>query len=214
MLEVALAALFAAAIGVVLLLWGYRSFLILLPVFGFFAGFWLGAQGVHWIFGDGFLSTVTGWVAGVILGILAAIFSYLFYELAIAVVAGVVTLGLTTGLLESFGLNTTWVLTLVGLAAGVLAVIAVLRLDLQRYLVMALTAIAGANAILLALLLVLGRVGVSEVTSAGTAVRPVLGDSLFWLAVWVALVAAGVWFQSRNDRRWRFEKMRYVEGWG
>ena len=38
---------------------GYRLFLVLLPIWGFFFGFGLGAQTVQALFGDGFLATTT-----------------------------------------------------------------------------------------------------------------------------------------------------------
>ena len=44
------------AIGVAFCFWGFRVFLILLPIWGFFAGFLVGANGVEYILGDGFLA--------------------------------------------------------------------------------------------------------------------------------------------------------------
>ena len=38
--------LLAALVGVGLLLYGYRAFFVLLPVFGFFGGFWMGAESI------------------------------------------------------------------------------------------------------------------------------------------------------------------------
>ena len=74
-----LAVLFAAIIGIGFLLWGYRIFLVMLPIWGFFAGFWLGAGGISLFLGQGFLATVTGWVVGFALGVIGAVLSYLFY---------------------------------------------------------------------------------------------------------------------------------------
>jgi hypothetical protein len=44
MLQVIVASFFALLIGMAFLLYGYRLFLVMLPIWGFFAGFWLGAQ--------------------------------------------------------------------------------------------------------------------------------------------------------------------------
>ena len=60
----AIGGMLALFFGTVLLLGGYRFFLILLPILGFFFGFGLGAQTVQALFGGGFLSTVTGWIVG------------------------------------------------------------------------------------------------------------------------------------------------------
>ena len=42
----------AIGIGLAFAFWGFRVFLILLPIWGFFAGFLLGANGVEYLFGD------------------------------------------------------------------------------------------------------------------------------------------------------------------
>ena len=70
-----LAVLFAAILGLVFLLWGYLVFLVMLPIWGFFAGFWLGAAGLSLFLGQGFLATVTGGIVGFILGLIGAVLS-------------------------------------------------------------------------------------------------------------------------------------------
>ena len=52
-IEGLLLGLLAVAIGLAFAFYGFRVFLILLPIWGFFAGFLLGANGVEYIFGDG-----------------------------------------------------------------------------------------------------------------------------------------------------------------
>jgi hypothetical protein len=66
---------------------GYRLFLILLPIWGFFFGFGLGAQTLQAIFGVGFLSTISSWVVGLIVGLIFAVLSYLFYIVAVALLS-------------------------------------------------------------------------------------------------------------------------------
>ena len=75
MLQVIFAALFAFLIGLAFLLYGYRLFLVMLPIWGFFAGFWLGAQTIAMLLGGGFLATTTGWVVGFATGLLLAVLS-------------------------------------------------------------------------------------------------------------------------------------------
>ncbi len=41
MWQTLLLSLLALGVGLLLLLWGYRAFLVMLPIFGFFAGLWL-----------------------------------------------------------------------------------------------------------------------------------------------------------------------------
>ena len=63
-IEGLLIGLLAIAIGMAFAFYGFRVFLILLPIWGFFAGFLLGANGVSYILGGadaGAFATVTGW---------------------------------------------------------------------------------------------------------------------------------------------------------
>ncbi|MGD8586106.1 MAG: hypothetical protein PVJ75_12205, partial [Chloroflexota bacterium] len=71
--------LIALFVGAAICFGGYRWFLILLPVWGFFFGFGLGAQSIQILLGVGFLATVSGWLVGFIVGLLFAVLSYLFY---------------------------------------------------------------------------------------------------------------------------------------
>src|SRR5512137_206617 len=75
----------ALLFGLVLAFAGYRLFLILLPIWGFFFGFGLGAQSIQALFGDAFLATITSWVVGFIVAAVFAILAYLFYVAAVAI---------------------------------------------------------------------------------------------------------------------------------
>ena len=81
-----LAILFAAILGAMFLVAGYRIFLVMLPFWGFFGGFWFGAAGVSLFLGQDFLTTATGWVVGFILGLIGTLVSYMFYDLAVGLV--------------------------------------------------------------------------------------------------------------------------------
>ena len=83
------AGLIGTMFGVLLAFFGYRLFLVLLPIWGFFFGFLLGAETVQWLFnGTGLLVDVTGWVVGLVVGAIFAVLSYLFYIAAVAIIAG------------------------------------------------------------------------------------------------------------------------------
>lgn len=214
MLVTLLAALFALGLGVALLLWGYRIFLVLLPIFGFFAGLWVGAQAVTLLFGDGFLATVTGLVVGFIAGLICAIFSYLFYAFGVALVAAIIGGSLAIGLLQAIGITANLILIPAAIVAGIVVALLVMVFNVQKYVVIALTAIAGANALILAPLLLFGRVSLDSLQGAGNAVRPVLADSWFWLLVWIIIAAVGIFYQIRSNRPWTWNPDYYVEGWG
>lgn len=213
MLQSLLLVLFAAGIGVVLLLWGYRAFLVLLPVFGFFAGFWFGAEVTSLILGKGFLADVTGFVAGVAVGLVVAVLAYIFYAIAVGIVAAMLGYGLGSGLMQAHSPDAAWMTVLAGVVFAVAVLILVFWLNLQKYTVIALTAIAGANSLVLAVLLLLGRVTAGDEQGAGNSIQPVLQDGWFWSLVWLAIAAAGVVYQIRTDGEYAFDSEEYVTGW-
>lgn len=214
MFQVLFASLFALLLGAAFCLWGYRIFLVLLPVWGFFAGFWLGASSITLLLGEGFLATTTGWIVGFVAGILLALFSYLFYALGVALIAGVAGYAIGTGLMAAIGITANWLLILVGLIVAVAIMVATFRFNLQKYVIIALTSIGGANAVILGVLLLFNRVGLDRVRGAGNAIQPVLADSWFWAIAWLVVAAGAIFYQVRSNSAYRWQKEDYVQGWG
>ncbi|MEA3334922.1 MAG: DUF4203 domain-containing protein [Chloroflexota bacterium] len=214
MIQTLFLSLFALGIGIVLLLWGYRAFLVLLPIFGFFAGLWLGAHAISLIFGNGFFAGVTGLVVGLVAGVIFALLSYLFYAAAIGLIAAAIGYGLGAGFMQAIGVDATLLVVLAGVAVAVIVALLVYVFNIQKYVVIALTALAGANAIVLAPLLLFGRVSADQVQGAGNAISPVLQDSWLWLAVWIAIAIAGIVYQIRSNRAYVFTVDDYESGWG
>jgi Domain of unknown function (DUF4203) len=213
MLVEILAGAFAFVLGLALLFYGYRSFLVLLPVFGFFAGLWVGAQIIEALFGNGFFADVTGFVVGGLLGLAFAILSYLFYELAVIIIAAAIGYALGVGFMQALSVDAAWLQVLVGAVVAVVVAFLAWRFDLQRYVITALTAIAGANAVLLGPLLIFNQIEIENVTTVGNAIQPVLKDSWFWLLVWAAIAIVGFLYQIRHDRPYTFSPDDYVTTW-
>jgi hypothetical protein len=208
------AVLFALVVGAAFCMYGYRIFLVLLPVWGFFAGFWLGAHVMQLLFGSGFLATTSGWMVGIAVGLVLSVLSYLFYLLGVAMVAAVVGYGIGAGLMGALGISAPLLVVLVGVIVAIVVMAATLLFNLQQYVVTALTALGGANAVLLGVLLLLGRVSLDSVVTAGSAIRPVLQDSWFWALAWIVIAVAGIVYQIRTNRAYAFSQDRYMEGWG
>lgn len=214
MLTVFLAALFSLLLGLALCFGGYRFFLVMLPVFGFFAGFWLGAEATTLIFGGGFLATTTGYVVGFVVGLVGALLSYLFYFLGVALLAGSFGWALGTGFMAALGFQSGFLTFIVALVAALVLLGLTLGLNLQKYAIIAITAIGGANAIVLSALLLLGRVSIETLRTAGNSIGPVLQDSWFWLVVWLIVAVAGIVVQIRANRSYSYSHEQYVEDWG
>ena len=82
--EIFCMSMIALLVGLIIAFNGYRLFLVLLPIWGFFFGFGLGAQTIQALFGGGFLATTTSWVVGFVVALVFAVLSYLFYMVAVA----------------------------------------------------------------------------------------------------------------------------------
>jgi hypothetical protein len=214
LLSTLVAAAFAAALGAAMLLVGYRIFLVLLPILGFFAGFWLGAEAVALILGTGFLATTLAWVVGFVVGLVAAVLSYLFFKLGIAIVAAGIGAALGAGFMAALGFETGFLATIVVLICAIAAAVLAVLFRIDKYAIIAITAISGANALLLSVLLLIGKVSVEELPTSGNSIRPILQDSWFWLIVWLVVAVAGFVVQVRYNRDYDFTPDRYIEGWG
>lgn len=213
MIQAIFLALFAAFFGVVLCLWGYRIFMVMLPIWSFFAGLWMGMTGVALIFGDGFLSGVTGLTLGVTLGIALALLSWPFFEIGAAILGAIIGAWLGAGFMHALGFSAGTLTSLVALICAAAAGVFTYINNWQKYVVIILTAIFGANAIILAILLALGRVSVAGLQGAGTAIHPVLQDSWFWSWAWLLLLVIGIWVQTRNYREVTFDNREFVKYW-
>lgn len=126
--------LFALLIGAVLLFSGYRLALILLPIWGFFAGFWAGAGAITALFGDGFLSTVLSWVVGFVIALLFAVLSYLYWYVAVVLLGASVGASLGSGLMALFGVDPGFLMGLVALLVAVVFAIGTMLLRVPKYL--------------------------------------------------------------------------------
>src|SRR5215204_2217083 len=99
-LEGLIVGLFAILIGAAFCFAGFKWFLILLPIWGFLAGFVFGSNLVFHIFGadHGFFESALAIVVGLIAGVAFAVLSYLYYYFA------VILLGASLGYLLGVGL--------------------------------------------------------------------------------------------------------------
>jgi len=176
--------------GLVVCFAGFRLFVVLLPLWGFFAGFLASAQAIQQLFGGGFLSTVGSWVFGFVIGILFAVAAYFFYYAAVAILAGTVGYEIGVGLMAGLGINAGVLQFIIGLIVAAALIAAVVFFNLPKVFVVGLTALAGASMILSGILIALGRVSLNELQwgLVGAFVR----SSWLWSLVFLAIVAIGV----------------------
>ena len=213
MLATIFVVLLAALIGLAALLWGYRFFLVLLPIWGFFAGLWLGVTGTTMLLGDGFFWTASGIIIGVIIGLIAAVLSYLFFLVGVAIFTAAIGGMLGSGLMGALGFDPGFLTTIVTILSAVAAAFLALIWNLQKYVITALTAVGGAALLVTAFMLLFGQVNLPDV-QAGNLLEPIFASSWVWILAWLVLCVVGFVFQIRRDREFQFSKEQYIENWG
>jgi len=189
----------AVAIGLAFAFWGFRVFLVLLPIWGFFAGFLLGAQGVTYLFDDGFLATTMGWVVGFLLGLLFAVLSYLYYWVAVILLGGALGYQLTLGLLHWIGFEADGLIAFIlAIAGGAVFAVGFFLLQMPAVLVIVATAISGAGATLAGVAIGLGLIDLEHMQGGIFGVHKYV--DLGWIAIiaGIALAFAGAIYQTRT----------------
>ena len=130
--EILCMATIALLFGLAVVFMGYRLFLVLLPIWGFFAGFVLGAQTIDFLFNTGLFATVTGWVVGFFVGLIFAVLSYLFYFIAVGIVSFSLGYGATVGILAWIGLDTGFLIWIIAVVVGIVVALWRLRASIYR----------------------------------------------------------------------------------
>jgi hypothetical protein len=132
-----------------------------------------------------------------------AVSSYVFYLGAVAIVGGALGYALATGLLMALGLDFGLLVWTVGVVAWLVIGAAVILLNVQKYAVIAATALLGAGVIVGTFLFLFGGLPPAEL--AQNPVRHVLQTSPFWMLVFLALAALGAVAQFVTTRRWEID---------
>jgi hypothetical protein len=191
----------ALLFGLALAFAGYRLFIELLPIWGFYYGFGLGAQSIQELFGEAFLATVTSWIVGFIVAAVFAVLAYLFYLAAVAIASFSLGYTATVGLLTALGLPLAggliaWIIAVV---VGVALAFVVLRFNIQKWVIEFGTAFLGAGAVVGVFVLLFGGPAAQVLENP---VKFVLNSSPFWLIVFIVLGIAGFVLQYMHNRSW------------
>lgn len=191
----------ALAVGAMFCFRGYLAMRVIIPIWGAFVGFMLGAGLVASFTNEGFLGSLLAWLVGPGAAIVFAALAYLYYE--VSVLLGMSSIGFVIGtsIMGALGVRWSWLIVLVGVLAGLgLAMVALVG-DLPMTLLTFLTALAGAATVVTGLLLLVDVVSVSDFTSGTTTQR--LGDDWWWTAIFVGLAVVGIVAQLRHTARRR-----------
>jgi hypothetical protein len=198
----------ALVVGAGFAFYGFKFFLILLPLWAFVVGFAAGAQAMSVLFGEGFLATIVGWVIGFITGAVFAVISYLFYWAAVVLLGMAVGYQLGVGFMALLSL-TGFFSIVVGLIVGAVFAIGTIVLGVPKALVVVLTALGGAATVVAGALLIIGRIQVADLDTG--LVGAIIYDNWFWLIAFAVVAALGIIWQLRmptpeslDSTEWRY----------
>ena len=200
------------ALGIAFLVLGYRHFPILLPIWAFFVGFWLGAHGTALLLNQPFLASAVGWIAGMALGLVLAALSYLFFAI------GVVLLGASFGawfgasMMALMGFSSSFIASVATIITAIVFAALTVFLDIKKHLIIGITSFVGSSAIISAVLLISGTATMDSFHVNGNFLRPILDTSAFWLIVWLLLAVVGVAVQERTTRGFFLEMDQQLLG--
>jgi hypothetical protein len=187
----------AIGLGAGSLLVGYRLALVLLPAWGFFVGFLIGAQVEQALIGDGYLLTPIGWVVGGVVGLAFGVLSYLFWYIAVVIAFASVGTWLAWGGLTVVGSPESGLASVaLGLVVGAALAVLGLVTGVPLVVVVIITAVGGAHALVAGLLLVMGAVDLTALENG--VVNAVIGAGIGWWLAAIGLSLIGITFQLRT----------------
>jgi hypothetical protein len=192
--------LLAIAVGALFCFRGYLALRVIIPIWGAFAGFVLGAGLVSAGSDDGFLRSVLGWVVGFALALLFGLIAYLYYEVSVVIAMMAIGFALGTSLMVAIGIDWAWIVAIVGIAAGLLLGIAAIAADLPMVLLTVLSALAGASTIVGGVMLLTGALGTDEITESAS-ITDQLHDEWWWYVMYVVIALVGIVAQVRAAER-------------
>lgn len=180
--------LLAIGVGAVFCFRGYFAMRIIIPIWGAFAGFALGAGLVSG--GDGFLGNVLAWVVGIALAIVFGLIAYLYYAVAVLIGMGAIGFVIGTSVMALFGVTWSWLVILVGVVTAVVLAFVAIAGDMPMVLLAFLTALAGSAVTTFGIMLLVGAVDTEDFDSKVT--TETATDDWWWTAIYIALAVVGL----------------------
>jgi hypothetical protein len=188
--------LIAIAVGGAWAFYGLSLFTILLPLWAFVFGFLVGMQWSHDVFGQGFFTTIFGWLIGILFGFFLAAISYFFYYAAVTIAAGALGYAFGVGILDALNIDAAILGIVVGLIVGGALAVATFVAGVPAFLIVFFSAISGAGAVVNGALILLGRIKVDDIES--NILGGLLADGVLAVIAWIVLSGAASFWQLRR----------------
>ena len=191
--------LLAIAVGALFCFRGFMTMRIVIPIWGAFTGFLLGAGLISAVTDDGFLGSALAWFVGIAVAVLFGAIAYFYYEVSVMLAMGAIGFSVGTSVMVAIGIKWSWLIVLVGVLAGALLAIAAIVGDLPTVLLVMLTALGGASIIVFGVMLLTGVIDTADFESVATTKE--LEDDWWWYGLYVALAIVGAVAQIREADR-------------
>ncbi len=187
--------IFAVLIGALFCFQGNILMRIFFPFIGFFTGFSVGAGFVSGITGDGFLSTVLGWVVGLSIAIIFAFLAYFFYAFAVVLLFAGLGFSLTAGFLSLLNIDWNWLVVLLGSIVGLVFGIMAIAMKLPIVVLIVGSSFLGAAIALYGLMLMFNTAQLGDFSNG--VVLQTLNDHIGLYILWLMLGIGGSLAQVR-----------------
>jgi hypothetical protein len=189
-------ALVAIVAGGVFCFWGYLAFRVVIPIWGAFVGFSLGAGLAAGIGDGGFLGDAVGWIVAIACALLFGLAAYFFFQVAVVLAMASIGFALGASVMFALGVDWTWLVVLVGVVVGVGLAFLALVTDLPMLLLIVLSALGGASAVTTGVMLLTGTLNSSDLDTAD--VTDQISHGWWWYAIYGVLAVAGLVVQLRS----------------
>jgi hypothetical protein len=190
---------------------GYRWFMLLLPIWGLFVGFMVGAGATATLLGEGFLASAVAIVVGLAVAVVFALLSWFYWWGAVIVIGGALGFWVTHWLLVVIGFSDDGLITtLIALAGGVAVAVGAFLVKAPKYVAILLTAFAGAAWLAAGVALFLGVIKPDELQN-GSLVG-IYSEGWLWIGIWAVVGAAGVIAQLQMTARMEQDIVASYEG--
>lgn len=190
--------LVAVLVGALFCFRGYLTMRLVIPIWGAFVGFSVGAGAVAAITGDHLLAGAAAWIAGVVVAIVFSSLAYLYYEISVAVAMAGIGFMLGSSLMVALNVRWTWLIILVGVVVALALGVAAIVGDLPMIILTILTATAGATAVVAGLMLLVGTLDANDLDRAD--VVAVIHDEPAWWLLYALIAVLGIIAQTRQLR--------------
>jgi len=187
---------FAIIAGGAMLLAGQFVLRLVIPIWGFFAGFAFGAGIVAELADEHFLGTVLGWALGLLFVVIFSVLAYFFYWFGIVIAMGAAGFAIGSGIILAFGFDWDWVAALVGLALGIVFGLVSAFTNVPMIVLVLIGSIAGAVGVTGGLMLLVGSLNSSDFTEGDFTNR--VSDSFGWSLLLLLLAIMGIVIQLRQ----------------